>query len=136
MNKLLLFTLPCFLCCYGCDYYDRRLAVVNDTNYTISIETFSDTIPDFPALNKPEYYLRVAILPKASEEQVIPGKNAWLHTIKRSKNQRLNVFVYTNDTVAKYHNMDLINTKRLYQRISLTQAELDATNWILKVRNK
>jgi hypothetical protein len=42
----------------ACDYYDNRLQIVNHTNSEITVETYQDTIPDFPSMNKTEFYLR------------------------------------------------------------------------------
>jgi hypothetical protein len=96
--------------------------------------TFPDTIPDYPALNKPAYYLSNGIPSgKSATQSLFGSKIAWNQEIQHSKNKRLNIFAYTNDTLAKYGDMGYPNAKRLYQRISLTRAQLDATNWTARI---
>jgi hypothetical protein len=136
MNKLLALVIISLCSLTSCEYADDRLIVVNNTDHTISIATFHDTIPDSPALNKPAYYLSNGIPSgKSANQSLFGSKTAWEQEIRLSKNKMLNVFVYTNDTLAKYDDMDYPNAKRLYQRISLNQAQLDATNWTVKVSN-
>jgi hypothetical protein len=137
MNKLLTLVITSLCSLTSCEYADDRLTVVNNTDHTISIATFHDTIPDSPALNKPAYYLSNGILPGKSTSQALFGsKTAWYQEIRLSKNKQLNIFMYTNDTLAKRNDMSYPNAKRLYHRISLTQAQLDASNWKVKFFNK
>jgi hypothetical protein len=116
----------------GCDYYDSRLKVVNSTTSPICIETFKDTLPK-KVLNQPEYYLSHIILPGDTAIQTIPGKNAWLYEVETSVNKQLNLFVYSPDSVRIYHDMDSLNSKKVFKRISLSLEELESRNWNVAV---
>ena len=120
----------------GCDYYDSRLSIINESCSAICVETYKDTIPEDSNTNQLAFYLSHGISPGDTSRQTIPGKNAWIVEIETNKNRKLNLFVYQTDTVRKYRNMALLNKKRLFQRISLTQEQLERNNWLIKILNK
>lgn len=118
----------------SCDYYDSRLKIINKDNSAICVETFLDTLPDYPSANQPEAYLSHIILPNDTSEQTIPGSSGeWIREVNRSKNKKLNVFIYQADSVRRYHNMDSLNQKRRFKRLSFTLDELNADNWTVVV---
>ncbi|MBF9238599.1 hypothetical protein I2I05_14425 [Hymenobacter sp. BT683] len=120
----------------GCDYYDSRLSIINESRSAICVETYKDTIPEDSNTNQPAFYLSHEISPGDTSRQTIPGKEAWVVEIATSKNRRLNMFVYQSDTVRKYRNMAILKKKRLFQRISLTQEQLERNNWLVKISNE
>ncbi|WP_125932407.1 hypothetical protein [Hymenobacter glacialis] len=120
----------------GCDYYDSRLRIINESSSAICIESYKDTIPKDHKTNHPEFYLGHQILPGDTSAQTIPGKDAWIIEIQTNRNRRLNLFIYKIDTVRKYHDMALINKKRLFKQISLTQEQLEINNWTVKISDK
>ena len=114
----------------SCDYHDSRLKIINKNNSAICVETFLDTLPDYPSLNKPEYYLSNIILPNDTAEQTIPGSpDEWTREVDRSKNKKLNLFIYQADSVRTYYNMDSLNQKKRFKRVFFTLDELRAANW-------
>jgi hypothetical protein len=113
----------------GCDYYDYRLKVINKTNNVIAIETYLDTLPDFPNLNHAEYYFRNRLEPKDSIELVKSGKNGWLFFIEESRNKKLNLIVYNIDSLRKYESIDTLIKKRIYRCYEFSEKELQEKNW-------
>jgi len=128
MNKLLA-VLIVSLVFSGCDYYDYRLKVVNKTDNVIAIETYLDTLPDFPSLNHTEYYFRNRLEPKDSIELVKSGKNGWLFFIEDSRNKKLNLVVYNIDSLRKCASIDTLIRKRRYGCYEFSEKELQEKNW-------
>ncbi|TGE14748.1 hypothetical protein [Hymenobacter elongatus] len=118
----------------GCDYDDDRLTIKNRGSSSICVETAQDTVPDHPALNQPEYYLSNTIQPGASVRQTQIGSNGWPFAVDRSKDKRLNLFIYTADSVRAYHNMNSLNEKRVYRQLSFSLEQLEASNWTIVVK--
>lgn len=115
----------------ACDYYDNRLQIVNRTNGEITAGTYSDTIPDFPSIGKTEFYLRIRTVPDDTLELTAIGKKGWPFTIARSKNKRLNLIVYSVDSLRKYQSIDTLIKKRIYNRYEFSEQELKDKNWIV-----
>jgi len=122
----------------SCEYMDPHVTVINQSKHAIGIEHASDTIPYRNSLNTAAYYLspnsrfRQSAFPSDTVRLTVWGKQGWLDTVKHSRNKKLNLFVFSLDSVRKYQNMDTIKSKHLYQRISLTEHQLKAQNWVIK----
>lgn len=113
----------------GCDYYDGRLEVQNNTSHVIAVETFLDSIPTLPVLNKTEYYLQNYINPGETESLSKPGSTrAWSFLIENSSNKRLNLFVFQMDSL-KVYGIDSLITLGIYDRYMFSKKELDKKNW-------
>src|SRR5690606_26619651 len=118
----------------ACDYYDNRLQIVNHSNGEIAVETYQDTVPDFPSINKTEFYLKKTAMPEDTLELTEIGKNGWPFLIARSKNKKLNLMVYSVDSLQKYQSIDTLIKRRLYDRYEFSEDELKDKDWIVVIR--
>jgi len=115
-----------------CDYNDNRLKIKNNSAYDIAFDYSTDTIleQDFTNFNS---IINDKIMPGEVANQLLPGStNAWPFLIKKSKNNKLNVFIFNNDTLLKYNDREYIRNHKLYKRYSLTEEELNEINWIIE----
>jgi len=118
----------------ACDYYDYRLVIVNETNGMIVAETDTDTLPKLPRINKTEFYLDRGINPQEQSRLMKGGKNGWPFAIKRSKNNKLNLFVYNIDSLKKYKSIDSLVAKKKYSRYEFSEDELEANDWKVVIK--
>lgn len=113
----------------GCDYYDKRLEVQNNTSHEIAVETFLDSIPTLYELNRTEYYLQNSINPNETERLIQMGSTkGWIFRIEKSNNNRLNLFVFQIDSLKKY-GIDSLIAMGIYDRYMFSETELDKKNW-------
>jgi hypothetical protein len=115
-----------------CDYNDNRLKIKNNSAYDIAFDYSTDTIleQDFINFNS---IINDKIMPGELANQLLPGStNAWPFLIKKSKNNKLNVFIFNYDTLLKYNDREYIRNHKLYKRYSLTEEELNQINWIIE----
>lgn len=119
----------------GCDYYDGRLEIQNNTSHVIAVETFLDSIATLPELNKTEFYLQNSIDPNKTERLSKKGSTkAWSSLIKKSNNRRLNLFVFHIDSL-KMYGVDSLITLGIYDRYVFSEMELDEKNWKVVIEN-
>lgn len=121
-----------FVC--SCDYYDHRLEIVNKGESEIVVETYLDEIPDFPSVNKTEFYLSHGVAPDDSVTLTKVGKNGWPFLIQRSKNKKLNLVIYSIDSLRKYQSIDTLIKKRIYKRSEFSEDELEKMGWSVTLR--
>lgn len=118
----------------SCEYYDNRLQIVNQTGQEIAVETYSDTIPEFPSRNKTPVYWNARILRNDTMKLTEYGKNGWVFALSKSRNRKLNLIVYNIDSLLKYESIDTLIKKRIYKRYEQSEDELNKNNWIIVVR--
>lgn len=113
----------------GCDYYDERLEIQNNTSHEIAVETFLDSIPTLSELNKTEYYLHNSISPNETERLIEMGSTkGWIFRIEKNKNNRLNLLVFQSDSLKNY-GIDSLITLGIYDKYIFSKEELDKMNW-------
>lgn len=113
----------------GCDYYDGRLEVQNNTSHVVAVETFLDSIPTLSELNKTEYYLQNSINPNETKRFIEMGSTkGWSFRIEKSNNNRLNLFVFQIDSL-KVYGIDSLISLEIYDRYMFSETELDKKNW-------
>ena len=113
----------------GCDYYDGRLEVQNSTSDAIAVGTFLDSIPTLPVLNKTSYYLQNSINPNETRRLIKTGSTkGWSVRIKKSNNNRLNLFVFQVDSL-KIYGIDSLISLGIYDRYIFSEMELENKNW-------
>jgi len=115
-----------------CDYTDNRLKIKNNSSYTIAFDYSTDTVLE-QEIKHVNAVISDKIMPGKIANQSLPGStNAWPFLIKKSKNNKLNVFIFNVDTVLKYNDWEYIRNHRLYKRYSFTEEELNRMNWIIE----
>lgn len=115
-----------------CDYTDNRLKIKNNSSYSIAFDYSTDTVLE-PEIKNVNAVISDKIMPGKIADQSLPGStNAWPFLIKKSKNNKLNVFIFNVDTVLKYNDWEYIRNHRLYKRYSITEEELKRTNWTIE----
>jgi hypothetical protein len=122
-----------FLLSQSCDYYDARLMIHNDTKRTLAIQVYEDTVPDFPSMNMTEFYLNHTVVSGATYNNVLPEKSGWEKIIYRSKNKKLNLFIYEVDSLHKYKSIDTLIKYRIYKYYTYSKEELIKDNWAVKI---
>ena len=122
-------TLAFLIILTSCDYFDRRLGIVNHTKAEFTVETYSDTIPDFPSINKTEFYLSQTITPNDSLRLIKLGKNGWPLEISNSRNNKLNLVVYNIDSLRNHKSIDTLIRRRIYKRYEFSEKELQDKKW-------
>ncbi|MFM7858438.1 MAG: hypothetical protein ACKO96_42590 [Flammeovirgaceae bacterium] len=118
----------------GCDYYDQRLEIVNKVGSEVAVETYLDTSPDFPSVNKTEFYLSHSVAPNDSVTLTRVGKNGWPFLIQRSKNKKLNLVIYSIDSLRKYQSIDTLIKKGIYKKSEFSEDELEKMGWSVTLR--
>lgn len=122
--------LLCVFPFFSCRVIDARLKLTNGLSYDIVAEGFSDTIPDVKETYSTNYYLINIAKPK---QVVILGKEgksrAWDKVIERSKNNKLNVCVFSADSLKKYGDLDSLIRKKLYKRFEYSMEDLEKNDW-------
>lgn len=122
-----------FSCIYETD--DDRLKIVNKTNYEFSLNyNLKDTIPEYPSVNHTEYYsenlVNVGDTVSVSEEQW----KTWPSVIGNSRTKKLNLFIYSNDSLKKYKEIDILIKRKIYKRLEYSVSELEKKNWTVVVK--
>ena len=79
--------------------------IKNSTSDTIVVVSSLDIVPEFPSVNKTEFYLCQKIIPGGAANPCMSGKNGWRSFIYRSKNKKLNLIVYKIDLLRKYQSI-------------------------------
>ncbi len=116
------------------DAVNARLQIKNNSNYDISVEiNIFDTIIHESIMENPAYYISDKISHGEIRRQAINGgKHAWSQFIERSTNKKLNVFIFSTDTIEKYGGFEHIIKQKLYKRYEFAEKELDNINWIIE----
>ncbi|MGN8068231.1 hypothetical protein [Mucilaginibacter sp. 22184] len=135
MRKLaLLFVV---LMCTGCEYFDSRLRVVNESPLTVSVYDINDT--NSVTQNNIEYYQSNVIHPKDTAALTKPGKNEWTNYIEGAPEKRLYLYFFDIDTLNRYqHKADmnyLIESKKYLKRVDFTLDQLNQMNWEIHYKN-
>lgn len=119
----------------SCMMFDSRLEVHNMTSNSIVVEGFEDTIPDLNKTFFTRYYL-LNIINKGERLNVSreEGVNSWPRLIKRSKNNKLNLFIFQVDSIKKYHEIDSLILKKIYTRYEFTNEELEKNGWKVEIK--
>jgi len=111
------------------DPQDKRLLVANHTNSDIAIYWNSDTIPKYPSTNDTEVYLTDYGI-KSQDSLWVPENNAnWPKYVENSDNKKLNLFIYSVDSIKKYKSIDTINSRGIYKRLEYSLDDLSKLNW-------
>ncbi len=120
----------------SCDVHDERLKVVNLLTAEITLSPQLDTVPQFPSINKTEYYLSDTLYPEDTARLIQEGmEDAWPFFISESVNDKLNLFVYNVDTLKKYQSIDTLIRRKLYTRYSRSKNELEKSDWIVIIND-
>lgn len=115
--------------------FDSRLKVVNNTNHEISINyNISDTVPVLPSASKTNYYLRDFISINDTMSVQEESWKSWPVVIDKSKTRKLNLFIYSLDSIKKYKEIDTLISRKIYKRLEYSKNELEKANWIVVVK--
>jgi len=116
--------------------FDSRLKIVNQTTGDFSLDySISDTIPEYPSLSKTAYYLSDTVGRKDTMSLDEADGKDWPFAIDGSKTKKLNLFIYSLDSIKKYKEIDTLINRKIYKRLEYSKEELEKSNWIVIVRN-
>lgn len=132
-NKYYVFTFVILIIVMGCDQYDGKLTLVNNSNDTIyySLSFDNNSISSFP-INQKEgkdnYEEANVILPKSEiHETTMDTWEEFINT--RFKDSTLLVFFFT-DQLIKVAGRDSIMRNQLYsKKVTLKVKDLEKLNW-------
>ena len=135
MTRTQLLYLTVLLLFFGaCDYYDHRLQIQNNSDHEITYFTSIDTIMDIDQLNinHIDVYIGKKIVPGVTINSTkIGSTQAWPFFIRKSVNEKLNIFFFSVDTLLKYNDWGIIKKLNLYEMYSFTEEELEQSNWLI-----
>jgi hypothetical protein len=119
----------------GCDYYDFKLTVVNNSGTSISVQSVQDTLLRIEAFNDDSYYLAAKIPTGTSRKLMKGGKNSWSGGIEYSTNKKLNLIVFKTDSLAKYKSVIYMLENKMFQQYSFSKTQLDEMEWKIEVKD-
>jgi len=115
--------------------FDSRLKVVNQTDGDFSLNyNISDTVPEYPSINKTAYYLRDTVGRKDTMSVQEESWKSWPVVIDKSKTKKLNLFIYSLDSIKKYKEIDTLISRKIYKRLEYSKDQLEKSNWIVVVK--
>jgi len=134
MKKFILLSVVLIL--MGCEYFDSRLHVINESPLTISVYDTNDT--NNVVENNIEYYQSHVIHPKDTAALTKAGKNEWVNYIERGPEKRLYLYFFEVDTLNRYQHKAamnyLIGSKKYLKREGFTLDQLNQMNWEIHYR--
>ena len=118
-----------FLVLISCDPIDYRLKLLNDSNQQVyCIHSFTEELSEVDS-TVAEPYNKIAIKPQ-EEYTIMANYMRWEDEIERSsKDKKLRLYVFFQDTVKKHSWKEIIATKNYAKKYELTIPELEKTNW-------
>ena len=116
----------------GCmiHYPDWRLVVKNGTQSNIYVTPQNDTIGPMPPARL-GFMLHEYSVAKGDfiKMKMTGGKHAWEDYINDSPDQKLHLYVFSEDTLKMYTTEQIIQGKKYLERIDISVDELKANNW-------
>jgi hypothetical protein len=130
MKIKIIFVISLFLLSItGCDYYDDRLVIINESPNNIYVTFSNDTILSLGE-NKTFIFEDNLIAANSKKNILLIGsKNAWQFFVDKSLNKQLHVFILSEDTLKKYETSTIIKMKKYERRIDIGIEDLKAKNW-------
>ena len=129
----------CFVLVSGCAMEpegDYRLKIVNNTAYQFFVDYNVEGIPQYPSVididNCFDHPVKINDTVRILEYTSKP----WPQFFKRSKNDKLNLFIYNLDSLKRYNSIDTLIKKKIYKKLEYSQQELERLEWIVVVDNK
>jgi len=126
-----------FLLC-GCSMElegDDRLNVVNRTDYRLVCEYNIDSIPKSPSVINTDGFYDHPVNIDDSIKLVEYSLKPWPRFFERSKNKKLNLFIYNIDSLRAYKDIDTLIKRKIYKRLEYSEQDLNRLNWTVDVKN-
>lgn len=117
----------------GCDYYDTRLVIYNNSPASITTWFSSSASAEHPSVNHTAFYRGREIKPGERFTMTAPGKEAWTHCIETSTNRRLNLIIYRFSELSRFENVDSLIANHRYTVKSVSLQELERSHWKVTV---
>ena len=118
-------------------YPDWRLVVKNGTQSNIYVTTQNDTIGPLPPARL-GFMLQEYLVQKGDsiKMKMTGGKHAWEDYINESPDQKLHLYVFSEDTLKKYTTEQIIEGKKYLKRIDISVDDLKANDWKIVYTDK
>ena len=132
MRKLLFFAI---LCLFGCDPYDRRLTVVNNSNkdilYKISDNDSISKSSQLRISGKDTIWNESTIVFSDSSSKIsMPGRNGWEEYINEDcSNQKLRIFLFDKELISTVPWERIYQEQKYTKKYELTVEELKQMSW-------
>lgn len=115
----------------SCEYADNRLKVYNKSSEDIVIEVYLDSLPKVKNSKYADFY-KDNVIKKGEIKNIRRlGKTAWLSIFSQSKNSKLNIAVFSIDSLVKYNEIDSLIKNKRYKMYEVTEKELKENNWLV-----
>lgn len=118
----------------ACDYYDNKLVIVNNSSDSMFFICMEDTIFTPIDSSYVSSYFYHKIPPYQKERKTIESTNGWNAFIANSNNSMLNVFCIPLDSINSFKDWERNRLNGNYKRISLTEKELEQSNWVIEYK--
>jgi hypothetical protein len=126
-NLIILFFSFTFLT--GCDYYDDRLVISNNTAKNIYVAFSKDTLVSLGenlTFIMPGYFIKT----KSKRNLMRMGSTkAWEFYANKSLSNQLHIFILMEDTLKKYEATEIEKMQKYEKRIDIGVQELSAKDW-------
>lgn len=113
---------------------DDRLKIINRTNYQFSVYYNTDSIPEYPSVNATEIYLMDSVIVDDTISLTTYNRKPWPLFFERSKNKKLNLFIYNLDSLKAY-GIDTLIKRKIYRKLEYSEQELDNLDWTITIQN-
>jgi len=117
----------------GCRLYDNRLVVVNQTNHSIAVSQYMDSIPDLTRTSHKVRQLQDQLPPNQSGSMMQHGMN-WPSYVKNSRDGKLHLVVFALDSLKKYDTIEDLIVHRAYRVYRFDKKYLVDNKWMVVLK--
>jgi len=113
---------------------DDRLKVVNQSGYQIFVDYDANSVPLYPSQITTETHLDHPVNDDDTTKLLEYSSKPWPQFFERNK--KLNLFIYSIDSLEKYNSIDTLIKRKLYKKIAFSKNEIEKLNWIVVIKDQ
>lgn len=114
---------------------DDRLRIVNHTNYELAYSYNTDIIPRYPSVIDAGIYFDHPVKINDTVKVFEYDHKPWHWFFEKSKNKKINLFIYNLDSLKVYRNIDTLIKRKIYRKFEYSEQEINKLNWIVTIEN-
>jgi hypothetical protein len=132
INGIIIYLIGAIFCFASCDPASNKLKVHNESDFSIYSTYNTDTLCPSLSENPVGYYKDNQIFPKSTASlNILGGDKDWEYFIDKCLNKKINVFVFSMDTIVKYGYSQASKEQKYIKRYSYSKTGLDSIQWII-----
>jgi hypothetical protein len=132
INGIIIYLIGSIFCFASCDPVSNKIKVQNESASSIYTTYSADTLCPSLSENPVGYYKDNQILPKSMGSlTILGGDKDWEYFIDKCLNKKINVFVFSIDTIMKYGYTRASKERKYIKRYSYSKMGLDSIQWII-----